>query len=245
MRSKPVSIGRKIVRLQSVTSTNTELLDRSDRYENGDVMIAEEQRAGRGRYRRSWHSPSGGIYMSILIKEMEKPEEILKLSLLSALAIQRTLSSLANTAFYIKWPNDVYAGDSKICGILPETRVQGKNLIAVIGIGINVNNEPASGIHLRNPAVSLCELSGKKHDLNTLVKNILQLTDNFYSHIRENRFGEYLPELEQCLYGRGKTIILKKNDGQQEDIIPLGFTEDAALRCIRNGKEDILYMGEL
>lgn len=245
MKNEKKLIGKRIIYRDSLSSTNTEFLEHATSYESGDVMIAKEQTAGRGRYQRSWASPPGGIYMSVLIKEAEKASEILKLSLLSALAVQRALSSLANTAFYIKWPNDIYAGDSKICGILPETRVQGKNLIAVIGIGINVNNKAVPGIHLRNSAVSLCELSGKKHNLNFLVENILQMMDNFYSHIREDRFAEYLPELEHCLYGRGKTLALKKNDGQQEDIIPLGFTKDAALRCIKNGKEISLYVGEL
>lgn len=245
MEKEKTIIGERVIHMKSIGSTNTELLEHAAKYTDGDVMIAEIQTAGRGRYGRNWDSVRGGLYMSILLKNIVEAQQPLKLSLLSALAVQRTLSGMAKAKFFIKWPNDVYAGNSKICGILPETRVQGTTINAVIGIGINVNNDPPAASELRTPAASLRELCGHNCDKDQVANDILQLINTFYGDIKAGRFAEYLAELDTCLYGRGKASVLKTYDGREEHIIPLGFTEDATLRCIRNGKEISLYIGEL
>lgn len=238
-------IGTRIFRVDSILSSNTELLQNTERYSHGDVLIARQQTGGRGRYGRKWVSEEGGLYMSFLLKAIGSPREVPPLSLLAALAVLRVLQRRCNADYTIKWPNDVYAGERKICGILPETRVMGEETHAVIGIGVNVNNKIPRDASLRNPAVSLRELRGKDTDIDTFADDLIRQTDAFFRECAEAGFHGFLTGLNKVLYRRGRELELQIPGGGKEVVIPLAFCEDATLRCLRNGKEEKLYIGEL
>jgi BirA family transcriptional regulator, biotin operon repressor / biotin---[acetyl-CoA-carboxylase] ligase len=237
-------IGRRVFWVDSIASTNSELLLKAEEYEHGDVLAAREQQAGRGRYGRQWQSREGGLYMSFLLKEIRNPRELLPLSLLMALSVVRVLKNRSQGEFAIKWPNDVYVNERKICGILPETRVCGKSVNGVVGIGINVNNEIPPAGELRNPAISLRELTGELCDLRLLAEEILDMGNLFYRDIRTGLFNTHLSDLNHYLYRRGQQLNMTMADGQRAQVTPLSFTEDAALRCLRDGKEVVLFLGE-
>ena len=103
------------------------------------VFCALEQTRGRGRQLRSWSSPRGGLWMSLLVKPVLRQDEWPLLTLATAVAIARALRSLGLQA-EIKWPNDVLVRGRKICGVLSECvdDVPGPSF-AVIGVGLNVN----------------------------------------------------------------------------------------------------------
>lgn len=239
------NIGTRIFRVDSIPSSNTELLQNAERYLQGDVLIARQQTGGRGRYGRKWVSEEGGLYMSILLKTIENPREVLSLSLLSALAVLRVVKSRRDGDYAIKWPNDVYVYERKICGILPETRIMGTETHAVIGIGVNVNNEIPREESLRNPAISLRKLRGKDSDINAFAIDLIAQINDVFREFAAAGFRSFLPALNEVLYRRGRELELQIPNGEKEVIIPLAFCEDAALRCLRKGKEEKLYLGEL
>src|SRR5215216_1016100 len=113
----------RIVRFQSLPSTNTELARlASEGAEEGVSIVAEEQTAGRGRLQRRWSSPKGaGLYFSILLRPKMAQEHWSLITFAAALAVGDALSEACGLNTDIKWPNDLLSGERKICGILAES----------------------------------------------------------------------------------------------------------------------------
>ena len=120
-------------RFPVVTSTQDAartLLD-TGRARRGHIVVADEQTNGRGRYGRSWASPAGGLYATLIVAPRPIP------SLACGVAIARALEALG-LRVDLKWPNDVESGERKMAGILVET--VGDQLL--IGIGVNLSDAP-------------------------------------------------------------------------------------------------------
>lgn len=109
---------------------------------HGVVVIAEEQTSGRGRLNRGWAAaPRAGVYMSVVLRLGLPPKVMPCVTLLTSLAVVDAIKAVTGIEAGIKWPNDVYIGARKCCGILVEQGSQA-NGYAVVGIGVNVR--PAS-----------------------------------------------------------------------------------------------------
>lgn len=139
-------VGQKLIRLASVDSTNkyaAKLISLPDWVE-GTAIVAEEQYGGKGRHDRTWESePGKNLTVSFLFKpQFLNSQQTFLLQKFTAVAVTDALQSFAGIQSQIKWPNDIYVGSKKIAGILNGTTFQGSKLTsAVIGIGINVNQE--------------------------------------------------------------------------------------------------------
>ena len=128
----------KIQYFDEVTSTNTLIKNET---EAGTVIVAASQSAGRGRFNRSFYSPKdSGVYFSVLLKP-DQSHDISFYTALSAIAVCRSIQQLTNKKPQIKWVNDIFLDDKKICGILTEAsyNVENGQLEAlIIGIGLNI-----------------------------------------------------------------------------------------------------------
>ncbi|WML89901.1 biotin--[acetyl-CoA-carboxylase] ligase [Thiothrix lacustris] len=139
----------------------------------GDVCLAEQQSAGRGRRGRQWQSPSGvNVYLSIRWCFTPVPEHLPLLSLVTGLAVAEALEDCAIHGHGLKWPNDVYYDGKKLGGILLEA--VGSLEQVVIGIGLNVNMLPEAGAEIDQPWTSLQQIAGKPVERNVLVSAVLQ-----------------------------------------------------------------------
>jgi BirA family biotin operon repressor/biotin-[acetyl-CoA-carboxylase] ligase len=122
----------------------------------GEVFLAEEQTAGRGRGGHVWHSERGaGIYCSVILRPPITAPDALWLSLISAVAVQDAIREITGHTTDIRWPNDLLMNDKKFCGILTELSTDADRVRhAIVGIGINVNHSsfPAE---LQDAATSL------------------------------------------------------------------------------------------
>lgn len=109
----------------------------------GEVFLAEEQTAGRGRGRNKWHSERGvGIYCSVILRPQITPSDTLWLSLIAAVAAQDAVKEVTGYSTDIRWPNDLLIKDKKFCGILTELSTEGGRVRhAIVGIGMNVNQQ--------------------------------------------------------------------------------------------------------
>lgn len=109
----------------------------------GSAVIAEEQTKGRGRMGRSFHSPpSGGIYMSFILKPRFDASKAVLITTAASVAVCRAIEKITGISCEIKWVNDVYAKGKKVCGILTEAVTDfetGQIEHIVLGIGINYN----------------------------------------------------------------------------------------------------------
>ncbi len=125
---------------------------------DGTWVVAAEQRAGRGSRGRAWHSPRGGLWMSVLRRGHGTPGGFELLSLRAGLAIARVLDGLpAVVPAMLKWPNDLMVRDRKVGGVLAEARWQGDRLQWVaIGLGLNVANPIPPELAGRAASLSEC-----------------------------------------------------------------------------------------
>jgi BirA family biotin operon repressor/biotin-[acetyl-CoA-carboxylase] ligase len=107
------------------------------------VVVADHQRDGRGRLRRQWHSDTGGLYFTVVLRPEVSVLESPKINFAASLALARTLKQLFALDARVKWPNDVLINEKKIVGILSEMEAETDRISFVnIGIGVNVNNDP-------------------------------------------------------------------------------------------------------
>ena len=171
-----------IIWLKLTDSTNDEARMRLDALDNLSVLAAETQTAGRGQGDHTWTSaPRQNLTFTLVLKFPPcapiATSEILLITQAVTGGIRRYLLS-KGVESRIKWPNDIYVGDRKICGILIENILDGKQVSSsMIGIGLNLNQDrfPAD---LPNP-VSLRQLTGRTYDLRTelvLLRDALKKT---------------------------------------------------------------------
>lgn len=143
------------------------------------IVLAAEQTAGRGRKGNAWWSAGGALTFSIVLdaEALELPAERRPLlSIAAGAAVRAALAEHSSTQqFAIKWPNDVYADQRKICGILAEQHNTGDQTGLVIGIGVNVNNSlQEAPAEVRQRAVSLYDLEHRVFDLTEILIAILR-----------------------------------------------------------------------
>lgn len=122
------------------------------------VLVAGQQTAGRGRLGRVWLSPPGmSVSISVLVRPRIRPQELPIASLAAGAAMATAVREGAGVAAGCKWPNDVVVGDRKLAGILPEARIDGDAVDAVVvGTGLNVLQRPADfPEELRETATSI------------------------------------------------------------------------------------------
>lgn len=132
----------KIIRMDTVDSTNTWLKELADAgAEEGTVILAEEQTCGRGTGTRSFFSPQGeGLYLSVLLRPKVPLAQVLTLTGWVAVAVRNGIEAACGAPCEIKWLNDIYLNGRKLCGILTELSLTpaGNVGCVVVGIGINL-----------------------------------------------------------------------------------------------------------
>lgn len=159
--------------------------------EEGFVVFAEQQTAGRGRQGKNWFAPRAS---SLLVSILLRPPAITcapALTIGAALAVCRACEANTSAHCQVKWPNDVLIGGKKVAGILVESRVIEKSLpIYVVGIGLNVNlSRLAFPKELRETATSLRAATKKMYDRNKIAISLLQEFDKNYLLAREHHWG--------------------------------------------------------
>jgi BirA family biotin operon repressor/biotin-[acetyl-CoA-carboxylase] ligase len=149
MQLDPSAVAARIglVALGTVSSTNEEALERAAGGESGSFWVtAEAQTAGRGRMGRSWNSPPGNLYASLLLRDPSPFEHAPELAFVAVLALRDAVVAEAPALageLRFKWPNDLLLAGEKCAGILIEGEVDpGKTATIVIGIGVNCAHHP-------------------------------------------------------------------------------------------------------
>jgi BirA family transcriptional regulator, biotin operon repressor / biotin---[acetyl-CoA-carboxylase] ligase len=152
---------------------------------NGTAVLAHYQHQGRGQQGNHWESAAGLNMLAsiVLMPFFLPPEKQFYLSKIASLALTEWLSTIVQQVT-VKWPNDIYVGDSKIAGMLIETSVMGNNLhSAVAGIGLNLNQVTFSP-SLPNP-VSLKQLTGLDYDVEDVALQIWERCMAWYAKLEQ------------------------------------------------------------
>jgi biotin--[acetyl-coA-carboxylase] ligase len=144
-RAKTKYIGKQLKFFDEIDSTQTEAKRNVEKYENGTVIIAELQTAGKGTHGRVWHTKADNIAMTLILKPEININKLEGFTVAIAENIQQAIKELYGIELEIKLPNDLLLNKKKICGILTEVitiKEQVKEIF--IGIGFNVNEKEFS-----------------------------------------------------------------------------------------------------
>jgi BirA family biotin operon repressor/biotin-[acetyl-CoA-carboxylase] ligase len=206
-------VGRRIAVWNRVTSTNDLAVRAAGSTANeGLVILAEEQSAGRGRRGRVWTAPPGAsILMSVLLFPPPALAETAWLTALGAVATAEVVAGRTGLDARIKWPNDVRVGGRKVAGILVE-RGQG----AVIGIGLNANIGPGEfPDDLAGSATSLRILAGHPVDRSDLARALIERLDFWYELGRVGGPDSLNPPWRDRSEHLGRTVRVTTLHGQE------------------------------
>jgi BirA family biotin operon repressor/biotin-[acetyl-CoA-carboxylase] ligase len=188
--------GRTLFPYEVLDSTNqTAKALAMDGAPEGAVVIADRQRAGRGRMGRRWESESGSnLTFSLILRPVISPDRLGLLSLYASLAVAEGVEAITGLTPTCKWPNDLLLSSKKFCGILSEGVFNGPLLVSVIiGIGINVNQVTfPEALHDRATSISLA--AGGPIDRVVLLAEVLRRLEEEYRAVARGEFERILRE---------------------------------------------------
>lgn len=237
-------IGQEIHHYSEVDSTNEVAKELAEKGSpEGTIIIAESQRSGKGRRGKKWLSPSGGVWMTIILRPDIPLSQAPLLTLVTGVAVAKTLANDCNLDVGIKWPNDILIGEKKVCGILTEASASAKGLeYVVVGIGIDLNVDvEAFPPKLREGATSLRRELDKEIQGVELVQDFLVNFENLYNDFTKGQFTEILNQWRKLsktigsyveVHQKGRTVrgeavgiskdgilILEMDDGSLQKVI--------------------------
>ena len=211
--------------------------------EGGSVIWAARQTAGRGRLGRSFASPEGGLYFSMLLRQSEDPARDLQLTPAAAVAAARAIERVCELRCGVKWPNDLVCGGKKLCGILCESFSARGERFVVLGIGLNVNTADFPS-ELREIAVSVRQLTGKETPLPALAQALAEELDRAVDAARRGDPALLEAYRDRCVTVGREVLLLR--DGESREAFALGVNEDYSLRVrLPDGGTEDLRFGEV
>ena len=189
------------------------------------IYVADFQTAGRGRHGRTWLSPPGtSLMLSILFRESSAHPVPWRFTSLVALSLCESVEQLLpGLEPSVKWPNDIMLDNAKLAGVLAETSFDGHELIAIVGVGLNVNNSRIDLADLPS-ATSLKAATGRHADRGELLKAFVRQVDFWSAMPLEDVRHAWAARL----WGRGQRLRLL-DLGREEDVIVLDVERDGAL----------------
>ncbi len=215
--------------------------------DEGVVVCANKQTAGKGRLGRSFVSKRGGVYFSVILRPQETIKDTLFITAAAAVAAARAIQRVSGKNCDIKWVNDVYIGGKKVCGILTEGGFNEKGVLdyAVLGVGVNLfapkggfpANLPLAGSVFEKDSKILFKNRAKELLISEFVNEFFE----FYNNLDQKAFME---EYKQKSFLTGKEVTYIKN-GEQYSGIVLGIDNDACLVVKIGEKEEVLSYGEI
>ncbi len=155
------------------------------------IVVAEEQTEGRGRFERRWDSPGkSGIYISLVLRPNIALSEIVRFNLFISLAISKSLDEAFGIDTGIKWPNDIYIQDRKLCGFLTEVVSESGVINAIIcGIGINIFKDDSRSKIPTATSVEDILGSSAKIDIDFFMERFLENLDIYYDRFLNEPFS--------------------------------------------------------
>ena len=205
-----------IIRIKETDSTILELgrMIAAGSLEDGTVVVAENQTAGRGQAGNSWESEPGKnlLFSVVFFPEFLNVEHCFLLSKLTANSIKQVLDTYISD-ITIKWPNDIYYKDKKITGILLENHITDNRVSQVIvGAGINVNQEVFTS-EAPNP-VSLKQILGVDMDIDFILKEVVEKMHSSYEALKNGDSDSITRYYHESLYRKSGMHVFSDKNGR-------------------------------
>jgi BirA family biotin operon repressor/biotin-[acetyl-CoA-carboxylase] ligase len=239
-------LGFNLICLDNIDSTNNYLknLCAKETLEEGTVIMAGYQMAGKGQGKNAWHSKKGeNLLASILFNPSINAAGHFAISEFISLAIIDTLTSFGIQS-EIKWPNDIYAGDKKIAGILVENSIMGKTIFQTIaGIGLNVNEKDFPE-YLPNPT-SINILLNREIAIKEILTILVNNLNNRYQLIKGKKFQLLHNDYNSELYRRNISANFRSENAIfRATILGVGKSGELQLK-MEDGKNKVYLFGEV
>jgi len=204
-----------IIKLNATDSTNSYLktLCTNERIADYTAVVAKEQTNGRGQMGTVWNSESSknltfSVYKDILEYDLEHPFYI---SIITSLAILKTLRFFSIPKLSVKWPNDILSENKKICGILIENVVKQNNFSSsIIGIGLNVNQVEFDNLP---KASSLRLISGRIFDLDEVAQVVINNLKHYFNILKKGQVDVLKAKYEAALFRKNKPSTFQDAEG--------------------------------
>ena len=233
-----------------------EELDSTNRYlkelaaegaQEGTVIIANRQSAGRGRLGRSFFSPGEkGIYMSVLLRPEIPLERAVLITSMAAVAVAEAVERVSGIETKIKWVNDIFLNGKKVCGILTEAGIHAEKATldyAVLGIGVNVGNMEFPE-ELKDIATSVSAECGFVVSKDVLIDEILKEVERWYPAIKDGSFLE-VSKRRSILLGKEIRVVDETVPGGGYTAKAIDINELGNLVIEKDGERQVLNSGEV
>ena len=223
-------LGEILLRFESISSTN-DIAKRLARkgLPEGTVVLAKMQYLGRGRADKSWFSPLGGLWFSVILRPRVPPSSISLIPIAAGVSTARTIRRLFQLDVVLKWPNDVMAGARKVAGILTESSAAVDGCYVIVGFGINANNSCASmPPQLRDETISLSDMLSSEINVDRLMQEHLKEFAEVYGMILTNDSADLVTEWKRLTDMLRQPILVYEDEASFE-AIAVDLDSDGAL----------------
>lgn len=222
----------KVIKLNAIASTNSYLKELNSETEvaDGTLVWAETQTKGRGQRANHWHSKAGESLTFSMLKRFEalQPHRQFYISMAVSIAVAKTLKELLVPDVKIKWPNDILSDNNKLCGILIESQLRaGMVQAAVIGIGLNVNEEGFEGLPR---AGSIYQVTGVKFDLEEILRAVALQIEQQLQGLHPEALPQLVEEYEALLFRKDEISVFEDPNGLRFNGIIRGVLASGRLR---------------
>ena len=233
-------------RFESLESTNTWALEHFAEINHGDVIRADVQTAGRGRFNREWlASPGRSLTVSVVIKGSPWLPLGPNLGQIAAVAVARMLHRFGVRAL-LKWPNDLMVNDRKIAGILVERSDVGDGFVVGMGINVNMTANELDQARLQRPATSMIEASGHSLDLDEVCGILMNELEKCFDEVQDQGLAPLWAEWGRNDWLTDRSIRLGGVNGETTTGEYLGVSIEGGLRLrTLEGYEKVFWTGDV
>lgn len=216
--------------------------------EGGLIVVATEQKKGRGRLGKKWDSPAeDGLYFSVLLDTRSlKQEKITMITLMTAAALAETIEEEYQLTVGIKWPNDLLINSKKFCGILTEA-ITSENKInhIIIGIGINVNNKNFdTNVDNKYSRSSLYLELGNKIDKAELLALFINRLEQYYFAFINESFDYIIDRWTNYALSINQEVTINRQNEYFQALL-IGVNNKGELIIMRDGNIQYISSAEL
>lgn len=225
-------IGKELYVYKEVSSTNTVAKFLSmNHVKNGTVVISEKQTQAKGRSGKSWESPLGGVWLSIILKPDVEQSKFPLITLATGVAVAKTLEKVGVENPEIKWPNDIMINGKKVCGILTEAVAKFNTVEnVIIGVGIDANLESSQfPKELQAGTTTLKDELKREGNENLLIKIFLEEFEKISELFNHEGYEDILKEWRKRSYSIGKIVEVREPFNTYYDGYVVGINNEGAL----------------
>ena len=248
---KTKEIGKRVYYFEEIDSTQDFAQQIAlDKKENGTIVIAEKQTAGRGRLDRKWTSPKGGMWFSLIIHPKFDVSTSTLVPIAGAVALAKSIKTTLDVDVSVKWPNDITLDGKKVAGMLVDASFQANNIdYLILGIGINfdIDSKKIEKRLSKSPNFYGVNSLRKKNDdtpPKILLREFLVQFEKILVQLNKGEKAKIVKEWTRKADKIGKKITINTSDGKISGISQ-GIDNDGALKLKTSKDVKKIFVGDV